>query len=290
MMGAETIARALDSKAYLSRGYWRAPCPVHGSKGATLALRDTGSGLSARCFAGCGRGAVLAELRRRGLFDGVADKPDPEADARQLDADARDRAKRIAAARWIWEQETEPAGPLIETYLGGRIILCPIPPTVRLHRSLYHREANCRRPAMVCAVEHVEHGFVALHCTYLAANGEGKATAIEPVKRFIGPVGGGAVRLAPATDTVAVVRGHRNRLVLSGSDRHPDLGRVVGRRHPLPYCSFQATFLLRGAGLAPRDRNDDGGVGWLTRLCRRAALTIRLCLMPRRRFFPRSPR
>jgi hypothetical protein len=55
-------------------------------------------------------------------------------------------------------------------------------------------------------------------------------------------------------------------------------------------CSFQATFLLRGAGLAPRDRNDDGGVEWLTRLCRRAALTIRLCLMPRRRFFPRSPR
>src|SRR4051794_2804457 len=26
-------------------------------------------------------------------------------------------------------------------------------------------------------------------------------------------------------------------------------------------CSFQATFLLRGAGLAPHDRNDDGGVG-----------------------------
>src|SRR3954452_24815310 len=55
-------------------------------------------------------------------------------------------------------------------------------------------------------------------------------------------------------------------------------------------CSFQATFLRRGAGLAPRDRNDDGGVWWLTRLCRRAALTICLCLMPWRRFFPRSPR
>src|SRR4051794_25414884 len=27
------------------------------------------------------------------------------------------------------------------------------------------------------------------------------------------------------------------------------------------FCSFQATFLLRGAELAPRDRNDDGGVG-----------------------------
>src|SRR4051812_49927244 len=29
----------------------------------------------------------------------------------------------------------------------------------------------------------------------------------------------------------------------------------------IKYCSFQATFLLRGAELAPRDRNDDGGVG-----------------------------
>ena len=38
-------------------------------------------------------------------------------------------------------------------------------------------------------------------------NGEGKAKAIEPVKRFIGPVGGGAVRLAPAVDTVAVCEG-----------------------------------------------------------------------------------
>ena len=37
--------------------------------------------------------------------------------------------------------------------------------------------------------------------------------------------------------------------------------------------------------IAPRDWNHDGGVGRLTRLRRRAALTIRLCLMPRRHFF-----
>jgi hypothetical protein len=28
-----------------------------------------------------------------------------------------------------------------------------------------------------------------------------------------------------------------------------------------PYCSFQAAFLLRGAGSEPRDRNNDGGSG-----------------------------
>src|SRR4051794_6513500 len=46
--------------------------------------------------------------------------------------------------------------------------------------------------------------------------------------------------------------------------------------------------------VAPNWRHVTGtmmaALGWLTRLCRRAALTIRLCLMPRRRFFPRSPR
>ena len=135
-----------------------------------------------------------------------ATKPSPEEAERQRKADARDRAKRITAARWLWS-ETEPANWIIETYLGGRIILCPIPETIRLHRALRHRESGCCRPAMVGAVEHAEHGFVGVHCTYLAPDGSAKAAAMEPVKRFIGPVGGGAVRLAPADDTVVVSEG-----------------------------------------------------------------------------------
>src|SRR3954468_13450762 len=81
-------------------------------------------------------------------------------------------------------------------------------------------------------------------------------------------------------------------LGMAGEHHFQHLGRACRKVFPgkICNCSFQATFLLRGAGLAPRDWNDDGGVGWLTRLCRRAALTIRLCLMPWRRFFPRSPR
>src|SRR3954467_4973296 len=46
--------------------------------------------------------------------------------------------------------------------------------------------------------------------------------------------------------------------------------------------------------VAPNWRHVTGtmmaALGGLTGFCRRAALTIRLCLMPRRRFFPRSPR
>jgi putative DNA primase/helicase len=204
-MSAETIARALGGNACHSGVWWRAPCPVHCSTGATLALRDVGNGLAVHCFAGCARDAILAELRRRGLTDNAAAKPNPTAAEGLREAEARDRAKRVTAARWIW-RETEPANWIIETYLGGRIILCPIPPTIRLHRALRHREANCRRPAMVCAVEHSEHGFVGMHATYLAVDGSCKA-AVKPVKRCIGPVGGGAVRLALATDTVAICEG-----------------------------------------------------------------------------------
>lgn len=201
-MSAETIANALGG-AYRSGGRWRCRCPVHNSEGATLALRDVVSGVQLRCFRGCRAGAIRAELRRRGLLDNS--RHDPEAIERQREEDERDRGKRIETARQLYG-ETEAANWIIETYLGSRLILDTIPATVRLHRSLRHRETGSRRPAMVCAVEHAVDGFVGVHCTYLAPDGYGKAT-IEPAKRFIGPVGGGAVRLAVAETVVAIAEG-----------------------------------------------------------------------------------
>jgi phage/plasmid primase-like uncharacterized protein len=47
---------------------------------------------------------------------------------------------------------------------------------------------------MVGLVEHVEHGSVAVHATYLRANGAAKAES-GAAKIMYGPVGGGAVRL-----------------------------------------------------------------------------------------------
>jgi putative DNA primase/helicase len=59
---------------------------------------------------------------------------------------------------------------------------------------------------MVALVEHVGHGPVGVHVTYLAIDGSMKAT-IEPNKRSLGPVGGGAVRLAPVAETLMVGEG-----------------------------------------------------------------------------------
>jgi hypothetical protein len=49
---------------------------------------------------------------------------------------------------------------------------------------------------MVALVEHVQHGIVGVHRTYLRSDGSGKANLPKDwQKRSLGPVGGGAVRL-----------------------------------------------------------------------------------------------
>src|SRR5438309_8234399 len=76
MMAAE-IAATLG-RAQRFGAWWRCRCPVHGSRGATLALRHGERGLIVVCHAGCSRRDIMAELRQRGLLGfGRADRPTP---------------------------------------------------------------------------------------------------------------------------------------------------------------------------------------------------------------------
>jgi putative DNA primase/helicase len=108
-----------------------------------------------------------------------------------------ERQRRIAQAREIWNATVPGDGNLLETYLWSRLLMTAPPPALRLHRSFRHRESGERRPAMIARVDHVEHGFVAVHATYLAIDGSQKAT-LDPVRKSFGPIGGGAVRLGQA--------------------------------------------------------------------------------------------
>jgi putative DNA primase/helicase len=47
---------------------------------------------------------------------------------------------------------------------------------------------------MVTRVDHVEHGSVGVHVTWLQPDGAGKASLV-PVRKTFGPIGGGAVQL-----------------------------------------------------------------------------------------------
>ena len=199
-MSAAEIAVALGG-AHRSGAWWRCRCPAHDSRGATLAIRDGERGLIAKCFAGCDRRQVLAALRQRGIIgsDGVgtgtlrhfADRP-------------TDAAGRIAAARRVWDRAREASGTPVVAYLAGRGITIPVPPSLRWAPSL-RRPDGSAGPAMVAIVEHVKRGVVGAHRTWLGRDGEPRWRRLD--RTSLGPIGGGAVRLAPAGELLMIGEG-----------------------------------------------------------------------------------
>jgi putative DNA primase/helicase len=120
-----------------------------------------------------------------------------------------DRQARIRLARDIWGQARPAPGTVVERYLRSRGISIPIPPAAIRHLPpghcySWHPWSGERRPVMVAAVEHIEHGLVAVHRTWLAQDGSSKAT-ISPERVSTGPVGGGAVRLGGLLPNIPLV-------------------------------------------------------------------------------------
>lgn len=212
------IAAALDGREE-GQG-WRCRCPVHG--GRSLLLADGRAGrLLIKCWAGCASRDVLAELRRRGLFAGIGDprpqRPDPEKIRRQREAEVADQRKRTALALDMWRESESPQGAAAERYLRSRGYTGVIPPTLRalgMHGSYGRHPSGARRPQMIGLVEHVEFGPVAVSRTFLAPDGSSKAS-VSPARLFTGPVGGGAVRLAPVRPDRPLAVGEGIETVLS---------------------------------------------------------------------------
>jgi putative DNA primase/helicase len=212
-VNASEVAAALGG-ACRSSGWWRCRCPVHGSRGSTLALRDGERGLIVHCHAGCSRADILAELRRRGLLHGDAGAkapPDPAEIERRRNAEARDRRRRIVFARNIIESALPATATVVERYLQARVPgIGGVPPPIRYlpiaSPYAWHPPSGGRRPVMVAVVEHVERGVVGAHRTWLAVDGSAKAS-FDPPRMSAGAISGGAVWLAPAAETLMVGEG-----------------------------------------------------------------------------------
>lgn len=100
------------------------------------------------------------------------------------------------------------SGPIIETqaecYLSGRGI-SHLPPSLRFHHAAYHGPTQKRYPAMIAAITRwPEKSPHAVHRTFLDGY---KKSGIEPNRMMLGKISGGAVRLAPAHDILAVAEG-----------------------------------------------------------------------------------
>lgn len=204
-MRAAEIAKAC-SGAYRSGAWWRCVCPCHGSRtgrSTTLSLRDGDYGLIAVCHAGCARTDVMDELHRRGLIgDFVKPCRAPRLHAVPVEPD--DVARRIAQANRIWNNAKEPRGTPAAAYLLGRGLDLAELGSLRYAASLRRPDGTCG-PALVARVDDVEGRLVAIHRTWIGLDDNGIWRRLD--RRALGPIRGGAVRLAPAAKTLMVGEG-----------------------------------------------------------------------------------
>lgn len=203
MIDAASIARTLGG--HPSGHIFICRCPCCGYKGGFSIGQNDGVPLF-HCHVGCEQAEVLDALRRRGLWGGrdvpILWGPRPAKAAKA--AKASDTGE---AARRLWHETRPASGTVIETYLRARGITMPPPLALRFHPSALHKPTNTRLPCMVAAVTvGAGTGVVAVHRTFLRPDGCGKA-AVEPAKMTLGPIAGGAVRLAEAGPEMGVAEG-----------------------------------------------------------------------------------
>ena len=221
-MTAETIAKALGGRKAGSG--WSARCPAHDDRTPSLSLRDTGDGkVLVRCHAGCDQDEVIAHLKASGLWmqngprlfryaaSGRVTKPtEPD----------RDDVKRTEAALSIWQASIPAGGTMIETYLESRGLRLPSTPTLRFHPHLKHPSGDSW-PAMIALVARgSDDAPHAIHRTFLARNGAGKAP-VDPQRMMLGPCRGGAVRLAEPGEVLMIGEGIETCLAAMQETGHP---------------------------------------------------------------------
>jgi hypothetical protein len=213
MNGGE-IARALGLRE-VDGSRWHGQCPCCGYHSGFVITEHRNGLLLVYCNAGgCGQAELVAALRRRGLWPNRAHEEahsgsDCDELGRQREAKAHERQRKIALATDMWGEAYPAPKTLVETYLHSRDILLPVLPVIRMvgmHGAYGRHPTGARRPQMIARVEHVEHGPVAVHRTFLTIDGSGKAT-VDPVRMSHGPVGGAAVRLALAGSVLAIAAG-----------------------------------------------------------------------------------
>lgn len=123
--------------------------------------------------------------------------------------------KRQQWATDIYQQAVPISGTLAEVYFHSRGFAgCNpedtskpswLPPVLRFHPNLWYSPTE-KYPAIISPVTTWDGEFLAIHRTYLAPDGKGKAPTREP-RKILGNALGGSVHLAPAESTLGLAEG-----------------------------------------------------------------------------------
>ena len=152
--------------------------------------------------------------------------------------------RRQGAALRLAEASLPALGTLADRYLAFRgLPELAASPALRFIAQAPHPEGP-KLPALVALVSETGGRTTAVHRTYLASDGQGKA-AVEPSRASLGPVWGGAIRLAPPTDAGELLIGE-------GIETAASAGCLLG----LPaWAAISAGNLARGLVLPPAVRS-----------------------------------
>jgi hypothetical protein len=220
-MKAETIAKVLAGRK--AGGGWMARCPAHDDREPSLSIRPGAGGKPlVCCHAGCDQGRLIAALRSLGLWDQNGHLQFARNFSRTSDIERpeRDEAKRTEVALAIWRATTPADGSLAEIYLASRGLKLPPLPRLRFHARLKHASGRVW-PALVALVTCGEDDRpIAIHRTFLARDGTGKAP-VDPQRMMLGPCRGGAVRLGAPRDVMMVGEGIETCLAAMLATGHP---------------------------------------------------------------------
>jgi phage/plasmid primase-like uncharacterized protein len=156
-------------------------------------------------------------------------------------SEAVNRQSRIERARRLWDTASPAAGTPAENYLASRgLPNLAASPALRFLAACSHPSGE-RYPALVASVVNAAGELIAVHRTYLRADGSGKASC-EPQKATLGTVAGGAIHLAPVAAELVIGE---------GIETSASAGRLLG----LPaWCAVSAGNLARTVKLPPEVR------------------------------------
>jgi hypothetical protein len=217
MLRLQQLARALGGE--VSGSQILAPGPGHSPKDRSLSIKleqNAPGGFLVHSFSGDDPILCKNYVREK-----LSLPPQPWAtNARSKETGKHGKANRTETALAIWNATAPSDGTTVATYLAERGLYISAPPTIRSHASLKHPSGGLW-PAMVALVTRgVDDEPLAIHRTFLAHDGSGKAPAY-PQKMMLGPCRGGAVRLALAGDLLMVGEGIETCFAAMQATRHP---------------------------------------------------------------------
>jgi putative DNA primase/helicase len=175
-------------------------CPAHDDRSPSLSIRIGDYGLLYHCFAGCTASDVIRAVRN--LDHRAVETGAGRSHTRQTEPD-RLRGRLLE----LWRQAGPVSGSPAERYLSKRG-LGAVGSAVRYHpRVPLGAGADLSfRPAILAAVQEGPN-LLALHRTFLAADGTQLAPDLASPRRMLGRPGRGAVRFGRASTVLGIAEG-----------------------------------------------------------------------------------